>query len=146
MADADFSFADESTITMARRRRRVFTLIEANRTLPLVKRIAGDIARTHAEARRLHAQLTRKMARNERQQIEAELDLVVTKLQNYVDELTDVGAELKDYQSGLIDFVSLHQGREVYLCWKLGEEQIGHWHELEAGFQGRQPVSILQQG
>ena len=143
MAEAEF-FADESTLTLVRRRRR-FTLIEANRTLPLVKRIASDVVRTHATARTLHAQLARKLPRVDRQRVESELDSVVHRLQGYVDELTEVGAELKDYQSGLLDFVSVHQGRDVYLCWRLGEDHIGHWHELDAGFQGRQPVSVLQQ-
>ena len=144
MADAE-RYSDESTLTLARRRRKRFTLLEANRTLPLVRRIAADIVRTHTDARGLHKQLTRKLHRSERQALSSELDLVVCRLQSFVEELNEVGVELKDYQSGLLDFVSLHQGREVYLCWKLGEERIGHWHEIDAGFQGRQPVSVLQQ-
>lgn len=144
MADAEF-FADESTLTLIRNRKR-FTLIEANRALPLVQRIAADVVRTHTEARRLHSQLTRKIERSTRLEIEAELDRVVTTLQSYVDELTDIGVDLKDYQLGLVDFISFHQGRDVCLCWKLGEERISHWHELDQGFQSRQPVSILQQG
>lgn len=143
VADADY-FADESTATLLRNRKR-FTLMDANRALPLVKRIAADIVRTHSEARALHSQLARKLDRNLRLEIEAQLDRVVTTLQSYVDELTDIGVDLKDYQLGLVDFISFHQGREVCLCWKLGEERITHWHELDEGFQARQPVSILQQ-
>jgi len=69
----------------------------------------------------------------------------VNHLEDYVDELTDVGCELKDYQIGLIDFVGRHQRRDVYLCWKLGEERIGYWHEMNAGYAGRQPISTLQE-
>lgn len=144
MADAEH-FAQDTTLTLAGRRRKRFTLLEANRTLPLVRRITADVVRTHAQARVLHAQLTRKMPRVDRHALGAELDIVVNKLQGYVDELAEVGVELKDYKSGLLDFVSVHQGRDVYLCWKLGEDRIGHWHELDAGFSGRQPVSVLQQ-
>ena len=144
VADSDY-FADESTATLIRNRKR-FTLIEANRTLPLVKRIAADIVRTHTEARGLHSQLARKLDRALRLEIEEQLDRVVNKLQSYVDELTDIGVDLKDYQLGLVDFISTHKDREVCLCWKLGEERITHWHELDGGFQSRQPVSILQQG
>lgn len=144
MADADY-FADESIATLVRNRKR-FTLIEANRALPLVRRIATDIVRTHADARALHSQLARRLERTLRLEIESQLDRVVTTLQSYVDELTDIGVDLKDYQLGLVDFISLHQGREVCLCWKLGEDRITHWHELDEGFQARQPVSILQQG
>ena len=145
MADAERFSSNESTLTLAQRRRKRFSLIEANRTLPLVRRIAADVVRTQADARVLHKQLTRKLSRADRQALSVELDTVVNRLQGFVEELTDVGVELKDYQSGLLDFVSIHQGREVYLCWKLGEDRIAHWHELDAGFQGRQPVSVLQQ-
>lgn len=142
--DSADDFADESTATLIRNRKR-FSLIEAHRALPLVKRIAEDVVRTHTQARALHAQLARKLSRPTRLDIECQLDRVVTTLQAYVDELSDLGVDLKDYQLGLVDFITLHQGREVCLCWKLGEEQITHWHELEEGFQSRQPVSILQQ-
>lgn len=140
---ADY-FADESTATLIRNRKR-FSLFEASRALPLVKRIAEDVVRTHTQARTLHSQLARKLSQSTRLDIEAQLDRVVTTLQAYVDELSDLGVDLKDYQLGLVDFITLHQGREVCLCWKLGEERITHWHELEEGFQSRQPVSILQQ-
>jgi hypothetical protein len=63
-----------------------------------------------------------------------------------VDELTSIGVELKDYQMGLVDFIGRHQGRDVYLCWKLGESKIGFWHELHTGFTGRQPVASLREG
>ena len=46
---------------------------------------------------------------------------------------------------GLVDFIGRHQGRDVYLCWKLGEAAIAYWHELQTGFAGRQPVSSLQE-
>ena len=50
------------------------------------------------------------------------------------------GIELKDYFTGLIDFPCRMDGREVYLCWRLGEPEVGHWHELDAGFAGRQKL------
>ena len=56
-------------------------------------------------------------------------------------EFHDLGVELKDYESGLIDFPSLRSDRVVLLCWKLGEgEEIEWWHEVEAGFAGRQRI------
>jgi hypothetical protein len=61
-------------------------------------------------------------------------------LQELVNELSDFGCELKDPNTGLIDFLSLRKGREVYLCWHLGEERINYWHYLDAGFAGRQPL------
>ena len=56
-------------------------------------------------------------------------------------ELYELGIQLKDYSRGLIDFPSMRDGRVVLLCWQLGEdEHIEWWHELEAGFAGRQPL------
>jgi len=55
-------------------------------------------------------------------------------------ELDSFGCELKDPDIGLIDFISIHNGREIYLCWMLGEERINFWHYLHTGFAGRQPL------
>ncbi|MCL4544817.1 MAG: DUF2203 domain-containing protein [Chloroflexi bacterium] len=57
-----------------------------------------------------------------------------------VAELHGLGVELKDVNTGLIDFRSLRDGREVYLCWCLGEERIRFWHKLDTGFRGRQSL------
>ena len=61
-------------------------------------------------------------------------------LQELINELNDFGCELKDPSIGLIEFLSLRNGREIYLCWYLGEERINYWHYLDAGFAGRQPL------
>lgn len=62
------------------------------------------------------------------------------KLQKLLVELLDFGCELKDPDTGLIDFLSLRDGEEIYLCWYLGEERINYWHYLHTGFAGRQPL------
>jgi len=126
------------------RPKRRFTLAQANSTLPLVKRIVGDIVRTHGLVLKYQAELERQPTAAGKE-AQARLDEAVNHLEDYVDELNDVGCELKDYQTGLIDFVGRHQRRDVYLCWKLGEEQIGHWHELDAGYAGRQPIATLRE-
>lgn len=55
-------------------------------------------------------------------------------------ELTEAGIVVRDVDRGLIDFPSIREGREVYLCWQLGEDGIGWWHDLETGFGGREPL------
>ena len=50
------------------------------------------------------------------------------------------GVELKDLAAGLVDFPSMRQGRVVYLCWRMEEETVSHWHEAGAGFAGRKPI------
>jgi hypothetical protein len=122
-----------------------FTLSQAEKTLPLVKRIVADIVNTHEQALQLQTALEGQLEAKQQTHTQRQLDSTLDRLQDLVDELTDVGCELKDYQTGLIDFVGRHQGRDVYLCWKLGEEKIAYWHEASAGFAGRKPISMLQE-
>ncbi|GIW75131.1 MAG: hypothetical protein KatS3mg104_0194 [Phycisphaerae bacterium] len=132
-----------SSDTYLHRQRKYFTLAEANRTLPLVRRIVADIVSTHETATHLHAQLENRDYPQSREDLENQLEQTVDRLNDLLDELKAIGCELKDYRMGLVDFPSRHQGREIYLCWRLGEQTIGHWHELHTGFQGRQPVELL---
>jgi hypothetical protein len=134
------------------RPKRRFSLEQANSTLPLVKRIVRDIVRTHSEVLKCQQQLERPAGGRQQQrqqptpqETQGQLERHMTRLEDYVEELTEVGAELKDYQMGLIDFTGRHQGRDVCLCWKLGEDRIAYWHELDAGFAGRQPVASLRE-
>jgi hypothetical protein len=61
-------------------------------------------------------------------------------LRDLMAELRDLDLVLRDLDRGLLDFPSLRDGREVYLCWQEGEDAIGFWHELETGFAGRKPL------
>jgi hypothetical protein len=126
------------------RRVRRFTLAEANRTLPLVRRIVSDIVRVHRDVRNLQVALQAAAAKDQAA-AQTLLDRGLDSLQAYVDELVDVGCELKDFQSGLVDFIGHHDGHDVCLCWKLGEEKIAYWHEVTAGVAGRQPIATLRE-
>jgi hypothetical protein len=72
--------------------------------------------------------------------LQKELEEHIQALQELITQLSSFGCELKDPNIGLIDFLSLRNGREVYLCWHLGEERINFWHYLHTGFAGRQPL------
>jgi hypothetical protein len=139
-------FSEPDSLRHHRPKRR-FTLDEANRSLPLVKRVVGDIVKTHALALKLQHEIERQAATKQPSPVtlQGQLDTCMAKLEDFVDELAEIGCELKDYQAGLIDFVGRHEGRDVYLCWKLGEEHITHWHELDSGFAGRQSVAKLRE-
>jgi len=141
---AGSQFATPPRVTPSRKIHR-FSLADANKTLPLVKRIVADIVRVNAEATSLQEQIESLSEGRDRDTATRELERRVGRLNELVGELTAVGAELKDYRIGLIDFVGTHEGRDVYLCWKLGEETIAHWHEKAAGFTGRRPVSQLRE-
>lgn len=132
---------------------RHFTVEEANRTLPLVRRIVQDIVELYNDLHRRRERLVALRGRQGRQtrgpddpyeaeviQMEAELETDVERLQSYVDELQQIGVELKDPFVGLVDFRTVLEGREAYLCWRLGEDEIAHWHPLDTGFEGRQSL------
>jgi hypothetical protein len=132
--------------------RRLFTVEEANRTLPLVKVIVADIVRQFRTVSELQQRLNPVQVRDRRRgasdpyseevaQSEAEMEIEEQKLRTLIEELEGLGVELKGQPDGLCDFPSLRDGREVYLCWRLGEPEVLHWHELDAGFAGRQPLA-----
>ena len=128
----------------ARTDRRTFTLEQANRAVPYVARIMDDVRQTYRQAVGLQQQLERPMPGDDVSRVQNDYERAVDQLNRYVDELHDVGVELKDYDLGLIDFPAMHEGREVCLCWRPGETQIVAWHEVDAGFSGRQDVALLK--
>jgi hypothetical protein len=65
-------------------------------------------------------------------------------LREQIEAIQATGCLIKDLETGLVDWLTLHQGREVYLCWKYGEPEVAYWHELTTGFPGRRPVSELE--
>lgn len=70
-----------------------------------------------------------------------ERDKLTNQMQEAVAKINETGCLVKDLDEGLVDFPSLREGEEVYLCWKLGEEHIGYWHRIHEGYAGRKPLS-----
>jgi hypothetical protein len=126
---------------------RHFSIQEANRALPLVKRIVAELVETFAEYRRLEQEFhrARQTASEEvADQAEIEVEAAAARVERLMKELEPIGCQVKDLDIGLIDFPTRHQGRTVLLCWKLGEGKIEFWHETDAGFSGRTPVATLE--
>jgi hypothetical protein len=131
-------------------RGKFFTVEEANKALPLVERIVSDIVRQYRIVQELGQRLKAVMGRDRRRtpgdpyweelaQTQAEMETEESKLRDYLDELTRLGVQFKG-PDGLCDFPSLRDGREICLCWRLGEPEVAFWHEIDAGFAGRQPL------
>ena len=132
---------------------RLFTLEEANATLPLVRAITRDLATLSFDVFERQRQLHRVMAgrdvndnspySEELVQVQRDLDEQTSRLEEYLEELKQLGVEPRNGPGGMIDtvdFPSLRDGQTVYLCWQLGEDEISHWHDVEAGFAGRQQL------
>jgi hypothetical protein len=67
----------------------------------------------------------------------------IARFASLIHEVNSHGCILKDVSQGLVDFPHMKDGREVYLCWMMGEKSIGWWHERDSGFSGRQPIETL---
>ena len=72
------------------------------------------------------------------------MTITVKRMEQAVRQIDAWGVTLRDISTGLVDFPALVNGRPVWLCWKLGEDEIGYWHELEAGIAGRKPLIELE--
>ena len=133
------------------RERKLFTVEQVNAMLPLVRAIVKDLSALSREVVERRERLAHLLSgrtletsdpyRSELVQIEDELEKDSRRLRDYVEELRDLGAEPKNGIEGLVDFPTIIDGRVVYLCWKLDEPEVLFWHELDAGFQGRQRLS-----
>lgn len=127
---------------------KAFTIEQANRTLPLVRRIVEDLVRQYTRwqerltASEVAAAGTGDVRLREAEALQKEVQSLAAEIEGYVEELATLGAEAKaPLDAGLVDFPGEMDGRPVYLCWRLGEESILHWHEIGAGFAGRQLLS-----
>ncbi len=130
-------------------RPRRFTLDEANALLPRLSDILPQMQESkvkHDRLREKAAEYAHRMSSNghviekELNETRQELEQAATALNGLIKRVQELGCEVRDVDQGLIDFRTLREGREVYLCWKLGEPDVRWWHELETGFAGRRPL------
>lgn len=122
---------------------RYFTLAEAQATLPQVKKLMEQVQSARREILRLRPEALpaiEQAALNGGNKLLGELAVHAMRLEEGVRGIMALGAVVKDIDAGLVDFIGLRNGREIFLCWQYGEEAIGYWHELNAGFAGRRPL------
>lgn len=115
---------------------RVFTPAEANRTLPLVKRIVADILALGAQARELQESCRDAQERGDR------MEELRTSIETLLLELEQIGCSYKDwsFDVGLVDFPGVIDGEPVWLCWRSDEPELAWYHGLQAGYVGRQRI------
>jgi hypothetical protein len=119
---------------------RHYTPAEANELLPAIVALIDGLRAsrdrlTDADA---HAALSEAAPANGGGQAGREVGEGFLEVRRALSELQALDLVLRDLDRGLIDFPAIIDGREAYLCWELGEDEVGYWHELEAGFAGRQ--------
>jgi hypothetical protein len=126
--------------------RRTFTVEQANRMLPLVRRIVEDLVVAYGKWQQAVGQF--EMASNanasDAEQFQRETERLAHEIDGYLGELGELGVEFKGFEQGIIDFPSELDGRPIYLCWKLGERVVAHWHDVDAGFSGRRQLEVVE--
>jgi hypothetical protein len=127
---------------------QLFTVEQANRTLPLVRKIVEDVVQQHRRWREaiLELDLVASSLRaddpgDRATALERAVQALAREIDGYKREIEDLGIQLKDPRLGLVDFPSEMGGRTVLLCWRLGEPEVQYWHEVDSGYAGRQPLS-----
>lgn len=133
----------------------IFTVEEANRTLPYLRRVVTDLVRDYrawqdtlaeyelAAARRRAAEDGGPDDEGEANALERRAAALAKAIETYLAEIAAVGAEVKGFAEGLVDFPGEIDGRPVRWCWMLGEPAVEHWHDAESGFSGRQTIASL---
>jgi hypothetical protein len=126
-----------------------FTRDEAEELLPYIAPLLFKLRELKRQQDDLQAQRTELVQKsrgnghgvdNEAGKVQREMEELGTHINELIEKVQGMGIELKDPELGLVDFRSIREGREVYLCWQLGEEHLSFWHEIDAGFAGRQPL------
>ena len=126
-----------------------YTVEEANALLPQLTQVLVQMqaqARQHTMVQSRIEDVTKTVKSNgHHNPIEDPMVSQVSRalgeaIRDGLNQLADWNIELKDVSTGLVDFPALREGRVVYLCWKLGELRVAYWHDIEAGFAGRQPL------
>ena len=119
---------------------REFTVEEANAALPAVREALVRIQEARQVVLHGGERIRRSAPTNGGGRQGKEYWEALATLRRDVESLNEQGIILRDPESGLIDFPSKRDGRDVFLCWRLGESDVGHWHGPEGGFAGRQPL------
>lgn len=129
---------------------RYWTVDEARDAIPRLREILAAIRRVATLATQVrsngHAAIANAGApRDELSDAGVSETVLPVDIQSALDELQQWGIVLRDPSRGLVDFPAMHNGREVQLCWQLGEEDLGWWHFPDAGFAGRRPLPLPEE-
>jgi len=124
---------------------KVFTLREARETLIKIKPIVEDIREKKEELSRLYEELLTQEDELEQMYLKTKIKELELQIRRHLARIEELGGVIKGLDPILIDFLSEHEGRYIWLCWKEDEETIMYWHELNEGFAGRRPVQELEE-
>lgn len=121
---------------------RHFTLAEANALLPQLEPLLQQLreAKDELTDEEAHELLSEASGGNGGGEPGRQVGVAFLEVRRLLGALEESGIVLRDIDRGLLDFPALDGDREIYLCWELGEDEIGYWHDLSSGYGGRRPL------
>jgi hypothetical protein len=121
---------------------RHFTRAEANALLPHLTDLLNQLREAKDEFAdvKAHESLAEAAPTNGGGEEGRRVGIAFLEVRRLLETIEQSGIVLRDIDRGLVDFPALLEDREVYLCWELGEEDVGYWHDLDAGYGGREPL------
>ena len=121
---------------------RHFTREEANALLPRLKPLLRQLRDSRDELAdpEVHETLSESAPGNGGGDEGVQVGVAFLDVRRLLETLEEAGIVLRDIDRGLVDFPAVLGEQEVYLCWELGEDEVSHWHELDSGYRGRQPL------
>ncbi len=123
-----------------------FTVSTANRALPTVIKKFNYVLACRDEVARAEEQVQACVSEGNAfgryVELKQQLNSKVTKFYGSIEDLETTGAIMKNIDEGLLDFPAKRFDREIWLCWKAGEEGIKFWHDKDSGFGGRRPIEV----
>ncbi len=122
---------------------RYFTVEEANELLPTIEPLLAELLDRRARVVRWRDEIeaiAEDLHSDVGGPVASEMAQEFTIIEHLLEKIQAHGCFVKDMNAGLVDFLAKIDGRDVYLCWRYGEPQVAHYHELHTGYNGRQPV------
>jgi hypothetical protein len=124
-------------------RPKLFNLEQANAALTVIRPLIKQILEVRQAILARQPEIwpvLEKAAGNGGNKATSQVEREFERLDALVHRVQETGALLKDINTGLVDFLSIREGHEVFLCWQYDESEVSYWHDLNAGFAGRQPI------
>jgi hypothetical protein len=119
---------------------KTYTVQEANALLPYLAPTLTELRDKFEDAAEIRVAIVRSSPTNGGSKHRERWSKVLARVAELLDRLREWEIVLRDISTGLVDFPSVIDGREAFLCWKLGEDEIAFWHSPDDGFQGRRPL------
>lgn len=126
-------------------RTRLISVEAANKMLPLLTSIMSNVQETwlkilHTRALLEHVIQEKHQIGQTKKELKTTLNNLINRIDGYTKEVEELGCFIEEFRRGIVNFPTLYLGRKVFLTWRLGEDAVTHWHELDESYNDRMPI------